>query len=258
MQPAIELKRKLLNSRQVLGVLITNHLWLELIEIAIDSGLDYVIVDGEHLDHGATHVADACRVGRLANFPVLIRPPRSDAHSVRIAMDLGPCGLLLPMVESARQLDDVRDGAYLPPRGNRRPGGPGNSWLSRFDYEEFKSGVEDHLIVLPQVESPLGVSQAAEIAAHPLTTALAVGPYDLATRLGCAWQPDHPDHKQAISQLRAAAEAAGKPFWMIGDGPQLARQGFRFLCIAEPSSLLRQSLTRLVADVREAEQRREQ
>lgn len=251
MQPAILLKNKLNSESPVLGILISNHLWNELIEVAMLAGLDYVIIDREHFGHDANAVADACRLGRVANFPILLRPSRTDAASIREAMDLGPCGLLLPMIESAQQLDEVQQGAFLPPRGGRRPGGHGNRWLKQFNYEDFKTGVEDNLIVMPQIESPLGLENAHAIASHPLTTALAIGPYDLACRLGCAWNPDHPSLRSAIDRLSQIATDAGKPFWMIGDGPKLLARGYRFLCIAEPIGLLQASLTGLVKSIRD-------
>lgn len=250
MPPAALLRKKLSSQESVLGILITNHLWLELIEISMESGLDYVIIDQEHFSHDCTAVADCCRLGRMTGFPVLLRPARTDAAAVRLAMDLGPCGLLLPMIESAAQLDEVRDGAWLPPRGGRRPGGHGNRWVRQFQYEDFRSGVEDDLIILPQVESPAGLENAAGIAGHALTTALAVGPYDLSCRLGCPGVPDDSRIVQAISHLRDTAQQAGKPFWMIGDGPTLRAQGHRFLCLGEPIGLLQRSLTALVGSVR--------
>ena len=74
MQSAINLKQKLDARQLTLGALITNHLWLEMIEIAQYAGLDYVIVDLEHTDHGGPLVTDACRLGRMTDFPVLVRP----------------------------------------------------------------------------------------------------------------------------------------------------------------------------------------
>jgi 2-keto-3-deoxy-L-rhamnonate aldolase RhmA len=228
------------------------NLWLELIEVAIQAGLDYIIIDTEHQSRDGELLADACRLGRLANLAVLIRPHRTATESIGQTLDLGPCGLLLPMVESARQLDRVRDGLFLPPRGNRRPGGPGNRWVNAFDYATFKSQVEDHLIVLPQIESPKGLENAREIAEHEITTALAVGPFDLSARLGICGDTGHARQREALATIRRAAEQAGKPPWMIGNGEELAREGYRFLCIAEPTYLLETTLRNLVEQVRDA------
>jgi len=251
MKPAIHLRERLNSDQLTLGVLLTQALSLELLEIAIEAGIDYVIVDCEHFDHGATRVAEVCAFGRRAGLAVILRPARSDPDSIRVAMDLGPCGLLLPMIESAAQLDGVLQGAYMPPRGRRRPGGPGNRWVRQYDYSVFKTEVEDHLIVIPQVESPEGLKNSDAIAAHPLTTALGVGPFDLSANLGVCWQPDHPKLCEALANLRQSAARAGKPFWMIGDSGQLTAQGYKFICMGEPMMLLQATLARMVSQLRQ-------
>ena len=250
MKPAIDLKRKLTSSEPVLGILITDHLWLGLIEIAQQAGLDYVIIDTEHFTHDSQSVADSCALGRMTDFPVLLRPPATDTTTLRLAMDLGPCGLLLPMMESVEQLEEIQSAIYMPPRGRRRPGGPGNRWLKSFGYKEFKSVVEDHLIIVPQIESNQGVSNAQAIAQHELTTSLGIGPFDLSADLGVCYEPNHPKFQEAITAIRQAADQAGKPCWIIGNPEALLEQGFRFFCIGEPSALLQKSLAQTVERVR--------
>lgn len=252
MKPAIALKQKIERDELVLGTLLSLQLSAELVEVCINARMDYVIVDAEHGSFSSEQIAEVCRLGRLVNFPVILRIPRADTATTRWGMDLGPCGLMLPMVESVDELDAVAKGAYMPPRGDRRPGGTGNHWVSDVHYENFRSEVEDHLIVLPQVESPRGLEQAAAIAAHPLTTALAVGPYDLSARLGVCWQSDHPKLLAAIRELRSAAAAAGKKFWMIGAPESLIAHGLRFLCVGEPMMHLQAHLADLVGRCNEA------
>lgn len=246
MKPAIALREKIAAEQPVLGLLITHHLCLESIELAIAARLDYAIVDAEHFDHGGPAIAEACRIGRLANFPILLRPAATDSAGLRLAMDLGPCGLLLPMIECAEQLDSAYNSLYLPPRGGRRPGGPSNHWMDQFTYEAFRRQVEDPLIVIPQIESPLGVENAEAIGRHQLTTAVGVGPFDLSIRLGVSGDVNHPKLRKSLHQIRSAAAAAGKPAWMIGDGPTLIAQGYRFICIGEPSLLLKERLREIV------------
>ena len=244
------LRKKLGGSQLVLGVLVTDHLWPGLIELSRNAGLDYVIVDAEHFDHGGQLLADACSLGRLIDFPVLLRPPSIESTVLRRAMDLGPCGLLLPMVESPEQMDAVCNSVYLPPRGQRRPGGPSIRWVRKTDYDSFRRDVEDDLIVIPQVENPRGLENAGTIAAHPLVTALGVGPFDLSARLGICGDAAHPLLQEAHQQLRRAAEAAGKPVWTIGDGATMIDRGFRFICVGEPSWLLEAALGRMVHSLR--------
>jgi 4-hydroxy-2-oxoheptanedioate aldolase len=250
MQPARTLKQKLASGNIVTSILITDHLWPGLVEIAQQAGLDYVIVDTEHNAHPGDLVGDVCTMGRMAGYPVLLRPQRTDRESISIAADLGPCGFLLPMIESAAQLDGVRDGLYLPPRGHRRPGGLSNHWIAQYDAATFRTEVEDDFVVFPQIESLAGLERADEIAAHELTTALAAGPFDLAARLGVCGQMQHPKLHEALGRIRAAAERAGKPMWMIGDGPTLAKLGYKLICFGEPSMLLHAWLKQLLDQTR--------
>lgn len=253
MKAARLLREKLADpDRVVTGVLATFHFWPGLVELAQRAGLDYLIIDLEHLTHDHTAVAEACAIGRRADFPIFIRPPAAEFTPLRLAMDLGPCGLLVPCVESLDTMRIIQDAVWMPPRGRRRPGGPGNFWLEDFHYETWRTTVEDHFIVLPQIETRAGLASVEAIAAHPLTTAIAVGPYDLSADLGCCWQPGSPDHRDALARIRQAGEAVGKPMWMIGDGPTLVREGYRFLCITEPVLFLQGKLAELDRQTRAA------
>jgi 4-hydroxy-2-oxoheptanedioate aldolase len=249
MQSAIILREKLRRGDIVAGVLITNHLWLDLIECCVEAELDYAVIDCEHFDHGSTNIADACALGRLLHFPILLRPPSSDATTLRLALDLGPCGLLVPMVETADQLDSIAHAIHLPPRGERRPGGRSNRWMSKFDYESFRS-VENHLIIVPQIESPLGLRNASEIAQHSLTSAVGIGPYDLSARLGVCGSLDSDDVQSAQVRICEAARAANKAAWSIGDCQKLVKAGIRFVCFGDPTLLLQSCLRDLAASIR--------
>ena len=247
MKSAYILKQKIDDGQTTLGVLLTSHLWFDVIDIAINANLDYLIVDTEHIDHGQEKVSDFFRICRLANLPALLRPPDSNLTTIRQAIDLGPCGLLLPSIETPQQLDTVRDGIYMPPRGLRRPGGPGNRWLKRFDYESFKSIVEDAFVVIPQIESEKGLSNAQAIAEHEIVTALGIGPFDLSAQLGVCFDPSHPKLQEAWEQLRRVAKQTGKAMWAIGDGQTLLEQGHHFICLGEPGGLLERMLSTTVA-----------
>lgn len=250
MKAARTLREKIDAEILVTGILATSHLWPELIEICMEAGLDYLIVDTEHGAFSPELITDVCALGRLLDFAVFVRPIATDLTTVRRALDWGPCGLLLPCVDSAAILDDVRDAVYLPPRGRRRPGGAGNRWVRDYSQETWKTVVEDALIVLPQIETRQGLARVDEIAAHELTTAMAAGPYDLSADLGVCGRTSDPLVVDAIARIRAAGRAAGKNMWMIGHGPTLRSQGINFICIGEPTWILQASLRRLVEETR--------
>lgn len=253
MQPARELMEKVRRGDVAVGILATDHLWTDLVEICGRSEIDYLIVDLEHGPHGPELVGEVCATGRRLGFPVLIRPRSNDYATLRHAIDLGCCGFLLASVESGAELDVVREALRMPPRGRRRPGGLGNRWVDNYGAEAWRSTVEDHFIVLPQIETRVGLKRADEIARHEMTTCLAVGPYDLSAELGVCGDMQAAPLQEALATLQRAAAAADKPMWMIGPrGDELVRAGWRFICIGEPTWILASALRRKAEEAREA------
>lgn len=250
MKSAQILRQKINSNQLTLGLLATNHFWIGLIEISRNAGLDYLIIDLEHNAFDEEKVSDACALARLIDFPILIRPPEAQYGFVRRAADKGCAGFLLPTVEDTGALDEVRDAIYMPPRGKRRPGGPGNRWIKDFNYKTWVAEVENDFIVLPQIENQKGLANAEAIAGHEIVTAIAIGPYDLSANLGCCWEPASPKLIEAQEKIRAAGKAAGKNMWMIGDAPTLIKRGFTFLCVAEPSGFLEAQMKNFITTVR--------
>lgn len=250
MRPAIELKRKINSEEITTGVLATDHIWPMLVDVCKRAGLDYLIVDCEHGPHDDSLVAEVCHVGRLAEFPVLMRLPSTESDVVRRALDMGPCGLMFPSVQSPEQLDEVRKDIYMPPRGRRRPGGWGNYWMRDFNYETWKAEFEDHLIVLAQIETRTGLGNVDAIARHEIVTSLAIGPYDLSASLGCCWDGDNPELNAAFLRVREAGRAAGKNTWMGMGGKDLVGRGWTFICLGTPSYVLQDAMKRTSDEAR--------
>lgn len=252
MKPAAALKEKIADESTVTtGAICSVHLWPGLVEVAIRAGLDYLIIDLEHLPFDGETVAEACSVGRRQDFAVLVRPPSATFDAVKSALDLGPSGLLVPTVESAADLDTIRDAAWMPPRGRRRPGGPSVQWVSDVNATTWRREIEDDLVILPQIESRRGLDHLEEIARHELTTAIAVGPYDLSAELGVCWDPTSEILQSALERIRDAGRAVGKAMWMIGDGPSLVASGYRFVCVGETTSSLQVGLQAAAAGARD-------
>ncbi|MDG2358105.1 MAG: aldolase/citrate lyase family protein [Planctomycetaceae bacterium] len=249
LKPAAELKAKLATDELVIGLMATDQAWPLLVEICQSSGLDYLIIDREHGHFSDELVSHICQIGRLASFPVMMRTVSCEASVIRRAMDMGPCGLLLPCVESTDQIDQVQQAALMPPRGRRRPGGMGNYWINNYQYETWKSEFEEHFIVIPQIESLVGVNNAASLAAHPFVTALGLGPYDLSADLGCCWEPENEKYRSALERVKVAADGADKKVWAGTDAPALRAKGFTFLWIGTTTSILTGAIRQSIRDI---------
>jgi 2-dehydro-3-deoxyglucarate aldolase/4-hydroxy-2-oxoheptanedioate aldolase len=251
LSPAKRLRQQLASDALVIGLMATDHAWPFLVEICQKSGLDYLVIDCEHGDFSDELVSQICQIGRLADFPVFVRTISCEPTIVRRTVDMGPSGILIPCVDSTAQLDQVQEAIWMPPRGRRRPGGMGNYWMQDFQYETWKTDFEDHFVVIPQIESQIGVDNAASIAAHTMVTALGLGPYDLSADLGCCWNPEDPGFVNALQQVKTAADAVGKKVWAGCDGQKLRDEGYTFLWVGTAMLVLSNALTTIVADIKE-------
>tara|TARA_B100000686_G_C16742343_1_gene947345 strand:- start:979 stop:1743 length:765 start_codon:yes stop_codon:yes gene_type:complete len=241
MKPARRIIDRVSDNQLTTGVLVTEQLFPQMVDYFSTIGLDYMIIDREHGAFDDELVVNVCTLGRLCDFAVLLRPIDCSYSTIRRSIDRGPCGFLLPSVESTDDLDRVRDAIYMPPRGKRRPGGLGNYWASDYSAETWRIEVENDFIILPQIETVKGLENAEEIAAHEITTAIAIGPYDLSHAIGVNAQMDHPKLIDAIKHIREAGEKVSKTMWQIGDA-HLVAQGCHFICLGEAMAHLKKSL----------------
>jgi 2-keto-3-deoxy-L-rhamnonate aldolase RhmA len=234
--------------------MLTFDFWPGYLEIFKVEGMHYAVLDLEHGSATLTQVEDLCRIARLLDFPLIIRPEAVVFHLIRKYVDMGAAGLMLPWVENTDQVQTAISAIFTPPRGRRGPGGPAifhNRSLDRKGWDE----IEQDLLLMPQIESPLGITHASAIAATPGVNALMLGPYDLSLNLGHCGEMEHPDVVASICAIHSASQQAGKPCGMVVGTAEQAKlwieRGFNFLITGEVSFMVRQQARSLVQQIRE-------
>ena len=251
---ASTLKERLRARQLTLGPLLTFDFWPGYLEIFKAEGMHYAVLDLEHGSATLTQAEELCRVARLLDFPLIVRPEAIVFHVIRKYIDMGAAGLMLPWVEREDQIQTAVDAAFTPPLGRRGPGGPSifhNRTLDRKGWDEIEQG----LFIMPQIETPAGVANVPAIAALPGVDATMLGPYDLSLNLGHCGQLDHPSVVEAILRVREQSEAAGKPCGMvIGTAEQACswiERGFHFLICSEPTAMVRNQTRELVRRIQD-------
>jgi len=202
-------------------------------EIAAGEAFDFVVVDTEHTPLGLETVADCLRGIDADNDTAgVVRTPWNDPVRIKRLLDLGPDGLLVPMVESAAEARGAVGATRYPPEGDR-----GVAAARAADYgRNFESYVrEDHrdVSVIVQIESETAVDNAADIAAVDGVDALFVGPADLSASLGVFAEWTDPAFLGAIETVIDAGESAGIPVGTLGTTPEqiqaLGSLGFDYM-----------------------------
>jgi len=91
-------------------------------EIMGQSGYDWVAVDLEHGAISIHQLPDLFRSLELGNTLPLARLAQGSPKDCKQALDAGAGGVIVPMIENAKQLKLIRDACCWPPAGNRGVG----------------------------------------------------------------------------------------------------------------------------------------
>ncbi|MFH5797143.1 HpcH/HpaI aldolase/citrate lyase family protein [Haladaptatus sp. CMAA 1911] len=154
-------------------------------EMSAELGFDFVVIDAEHTSMSLETVETLARAVDAASGETepLVRVADDDPARLKRVLDTGVSGVIVPMVETEAQARGIADATRYPPEGVR---GVAGSRASRYGRElaDYFERANDERLVVTQIESELGVENAAEIAAVDGIDALFLGPADLSASLG--------------------------------------------------------------------------
>jgi 4-hydroxy-2-oxoheptanedioate aldolase len=180
-------------------------------EIAGCSGLDWVLVDGEHSPVGLETAASLLRALAPYSVTPMLRVPELDTAYIKQVLDVGAQNLLVPMVDTVEQAERAVAAVHYPPRGVRGVG----SALARASrwgaVEGYLADAGQSVSLTVQIESADAVGNAGEIAAVDGVDAVFVGPADLAASMGLLGQQSHPEVVDAVLRTFESVREAGKP-----------------------------------------------
>ncbi|KAH7096271.1 Pyruvate/Phosphoenolpyruvate kinase-like domain-containing protein [Auriculariales sp. MPI-PUGE-AT-0066] len=193
---------------------------------------DFVWIDVEHgmFDrltlHDAIHAAMTHSEGRAI---VIVRVPKNDEISLTTALDAGAAGIVMPHTESAEEVREMMKAMYFPPMGQRSFSPwtftPGISDASLYPEDPFNIRTSNqHVCLIPQIESVRGIENAEEIASVPGVSALMFGFGDFMIDAGVPVKlggEPHPKVAAAIGRFMAAAKSNGLPLFGGAQTPDM-------------------------------------
>lgn len=232
--PRGDLRRRVLAGEPTIGAFIqlANAVAAE---VVAQAGFDWLIVDLEHGHGGEAELLGQLHAIQATPAAALVRVQSSERLRIARALDLGADGLMIPRMET---VDDVRDALTwmrFPPQGIR-----GVALTARGDgYATIDhpgvAAINDRILGVFQVESPLAVDNADTLAAIDGVDCLFVGPADLSHAMGIPGRIDDPDFVAALDRVIAACRRHGKAAGILLRGadavPEALEQGFRFIGI---------------------------
>jgi len=193
-------------------------------EIMAGAGLDLILVEGEHSTMSLGELQAQLQV--LAAYPVtpLVRIPAGEVALIKQVLDLGAQNLIVPMVDTAAEAEQLVRAMHYPPRGVRGVG----SALARSArwgrIDGYLAAASETVSLTVQIETATAVSNVDAILDVDGVDAIFVGPSDLAASMGVIGRQDHPDVVSAVELAIAAARSAGKPVGVNAFAPAMAER----------------------------------
>lgn len=208
------LKSRLHNGETLYGMFLLSFS-PTIAEIAGLAGYDFVVVDMEHGPGGITDALHCIRALGATRTPAILRLPESCPTWAKKALDLGPQGIMFPMIDSAKSARKAVSYCRFPPQGVR---GSAHTVVRASDYgidEGYLSNYADELLIMCQVESEEGVKKVEDIAAVDGVDCIQMGPLDLSASMGYLWDPGN---RKVREMMRKAEKAVIGSMEKVGNG----------------------------------------
>ena len=217
-----------------------------MVEILGYAGLDYVRIDGEHGSIGWTEMERMILAAYAVGITPIVRIHENNAAMIMRALDLGAMGILVPHCRHGEDAQQIVNGAFYPPQGNRGVG-PGRSIkFGAVSTEDYYANINDEVVVAAMIEDAEAIENINEIVEVEGIDVLSIGTSDLAASLGVTGQTSHPKVVEASEKVLTAATrrgiAVGCPARTVEEGLQVMKRGFRVISCGNAETLLLRSV----------------
>lgn len=182
-----------------------------LIDVICSSGLDFVVIDGEHGPVGmkkAQEMTIACEANKVSP---IVRVPGVDQDSVLRALEIGSHGIQVPNVNSVDQLARLKEYSKYTPDGNRglspftRASKYSSDWASLMVEQ-----ANDNTLTIVHIEGELGAKNIDDLLNGSVGDIFFLGLYDISNYLGHRGDVTHPEVLSLFKRLSVKILDAGK------------------------------------------------
>jgi len=192
-------------------------------ELLATCGFDWLLFDGEHAPNNVRTVLDQLRAVAPYAVHAVVRPVSAEASLIKQYLDIGAQTLLVPMVDTAGQAEQIVRATRYAPDGIRGMGAA-LARASRWNQvEDYLNRANDEMCVLVQAETALAINNLRQIAEVEGVDGVFFGPADFVRVYGLSRateppgcpagdprrNPDRPGCGQG--SRRADGESPGRP-----------------------------------------------
>jgi 2-keto-3-deoxy-L-rhamnonate aldolase RhmA len=216
------LKRMLAEGRLALGATLTMNS-PETAEIFSHMGFDWLWIETDHSSLDSGDVFTMLQATNGSDTSIVVRVPWNDKTLIKRALDAGPDGIIVPLVNCADEAEEAVRAIKYPPVGER---GAGLSRAQGYGRHmgEYLATANDEIITIVMIEHITAVENIEEILAVPGVDSVMVGALDLSGSMGLLGQTDDPAVESAVQRVLAACQQLGVPCGTVAMDPEVARR----------------------------------
>jgi 2-dehydro-3-deoxyglucarate aldolase/4-hydroxy-2-oxoheptanedioate aldolase len=202
-------KDKLNAGEPIFGVNIFEALTPSVVKIAANLGFDMLMVDAEHALNDDSRLAMFLTLVRDNGVAPIVTVTAPERALVSRVLDAGAMGIILSHSETPEQMEDLVRWVKYAPEGVRGLALGANASYDGSDIARYCREANQATLVLPKIESPLGVENAGAMMDVEGIDGVVFGPGDLSAKMGLPGQWEHPEVLAAINSVVDAAIARG-------------------------------------------------
>jgi 2-keto-3-deoxy-L-rhamnonate aldolase RhmA len=180
------------------------------VEILAGTGLDFVVIDGEHAPFDRTSIDLVLFAARAAGIPAVVRTPDATPSHVLNALDCGADGVLVPHVASVETARAIVDASRY--QGGRRGfshGGRAGQFGALSVWDHIRAA-DERTTVLAMIEDPEAVEHLDAIGSVEGLDGFFLGRGDLSVSLR-AESSDAAPVRALVERIATIARARNKP-----------------------------------------------
>lgn len=246
----MSLRAKFRTGTPAIGTMVTSS-DVAIAELLAQSGFDFIWLDMEHAPLDIEHIQAHIMAIELSGATALVRVPGNDPVWIKRVLDVGAAGVVVPMVNTAAEAQQLVAACRYPPNGIRGYGPRRVSRYGRRTGAEFVAAADRSVLAIAQIEHIDALQEVEAIVQTPELDAIFIGPVDLAMSMGYADETQHPQVQAAITQIVTTAKAYRMPVGLfVGGGIQELQaalaQGLQWIAYTSDYFLLTRAVDSLI------------
>lgn len=201
-----------------------------------NSGYDFLLFDTQHSPVDVKQLGPSVQglAGKQATPIIRVSDNRPDL--ICFALDAGARGIIVPMVNTRQQAEDMVQYCKYDPQGVRSNAGVRGEWGEHASYRDYLDTVNEQLLIIPMIETTEAMDNIDDILSVDGVDVLLVGPSDLSIALEVPLDYESDTYQAGLDKIAAACKnhgvVPGMYFIPPGMDPNFyVEKGFKFFTL---------------------------